>query len=78
MEDMRRVSIHLDRSLIGFGNKIILPYLEDDELSVYLSKKLGEECKFLTYDSLSSMRHDGYISMAGEYYNFNIDIYLEL
>ena len=78
MEDMKRISIHLDRSFMNFGDKIILPYLEDDELSEYLSKKLSEECTFLTYDSLSSMRHDGYISMAGEYYNFNINIYLEL
>ena len=78
MEDMKRISIHLDRSFMNFGDKIILPYLEDDELSEYLSKKLSEECTFLTYDSLSSMRHDGYISMDGEYYNFNINIYLEL
>lgn len=78
MKDMRRVVIQLDKSFMKFGDKIILPYLEDDELSEYLSKKIGEECTFLTYDSLSSMRYDGYISINGEYYNFHINIYLEL
>lgn len=78
MQDKRRVCIELDKNFENLGKRLILPYLEDSDLSEYLSKKLEKDCRFITYDSLSEMNHTGYILSDGEYYNFNLDIYLEI
>ena len=78
MQDERRICIELDRNFENLGTRLILPYLEDADLSEYLSKKLEKDCRFITYDSLSEMECCGYISIDGEYYNFNLDKYLEI
>ena len=73
-----KICIEFENDFESFGKRIILPHMSDEELELYLAYKFNKKCKFVTYDNLSFMNWDGFISIGDEDYSFNYNIYKEI
>jgi hypothetical protein len=75
---MKKLVLTLTENFEHWNKKIILPFKDNKEMSLYLSTKLEKEVSFLTYDSLTASAYDGYIAVDGDYYDFYLDVFEEI